>query len=160
MAHIENTSGKFYFISSEKKYIWWRHTICRFLNYRACFGYSLAFLLLPLVCYISEWYILYTNNTDIPRLFMRDLLTCCPKIITILVWILSLPLQIVFWPFYNMFMTFLARGRYYSADGSENKNKMYKIMDITKFLSIRALMFEICIESSFQVGFKKIFKRM
>ena len=123
------------------------------LNYRACFGYSLAFLLLPLVCYISEWYILYTNNnTDIPRMFMRDLLTCCPKIITILVWILSLPLQIVFWPFYNMFMTFIARGRYYSADGSENKNKMYKIMDTTKFLSIRALMFEICIETGWQLG--------
>ena len=61
-------------------------------------------------------------------------------------------LQILFWPFYNMFQTFLIRYQYQTSSGTE-KNNLHQKLEGNISKTIRAKLFEGCLEASFQVCF-------
>ena len=66
-----------------------------------------------------------------------------------LYWILVHFLWIVFWPIINMVRTYFAQGQYETATG-EDKIAKHLALEEKTVQSVRAQMFEVCLESSFQ----------
>ena len=67
----------------------------------------------------------------------------------IMFWILVNLFWILLWPVINMFKTYVAQGQYATAVG-EDKTSKHLVLEKKKTRSVRAHMFEVCIESSFQ----------
>ena len=71
---------------------------------------------------------------------------------TVPLWMFLYGLQICFWPFYNMIKTFLIKCQYETATGTE-KNKLHKKLEANVMKTIRAKLFEGCLEATFQVDY-------
>ena len=64
-------------------------------------------------------------------------------------WILVHLFWILLWPVINMIKTYVAQGQYATAVG-EDKTAKHLVLEKKTTRSVRAHMFEVCIESSFQ----------
>ena len=58
-------------------------------------------------------------------------------------------IRVVFWPIINMVRTYFAQGQYETAIG-EDKTAKHLALEEKTVQSVRAQMFEVCLESSFQ----------
>ena len=70
--------------------------------------------------------------------------------LTIPFWTIAYCLQICFWPFYNMVKTFIIKCQYETSTGTK-KNILHKKLEANVQKTIRAKLFEGCLEASFQV---------
>ena len=75
---------------------------------------------------------------------------------TVPLWMFLYGLQICFWPFYNMIKTFFIKCQYETATGTE-KNKLHKELEANVMKTIRAKLFEGCLEATFQVHYHFIY---
>ena len=71
--------------------------------------------------------------------------------ITIPFWTFAYSLQLIFWPFYNMVKTFLIKCQYETSTGTK-KSSLHKKLEANILKTIRAKLFEGCLEASFQVN--------
>ena len=74
----------------------------------------------------------------------------CQYLITVPFWIFVYFLQICVWPFYLMLKTFVIKCQYETSSGTKKIN-LHKKLEANDVKAIRAMLFEGCLEASFQV---------
>ena len=141
------------------------------------FYYSLAFLLIPIGCYFFEWYFqesqrltreviiklnqifftfknpLFFQLTDLRLNIDKSIWHMILTPFITLFWLLVHFFWILFWPLINLLKNYFTLGQYKTAVGEAKTAKHIKL-EQNRTQSVRAHMFEVCIESTFQVKFK------
>ena len=116
-----------------------------------CFWYSLVFLLLPLPCYMVEWWFQESHHLrkKVSETFEKEGKNVCLKV-CLIYWFMVHMIWVLLWPIINLLKAFIKEARYRTLKGEE-KTKYFKLWENKTTQYVRSHMLESCLESTFQV---------